>query len=179
MSSTSNNEKLIIRVKERFPIDKFQVEIIDHLGLLTADVHYFKVKFLSDDSDTISNKFGLLRVGSVEGSLNRELQLRETLGSYGMVAELLDHTTKKSVLINPPSSLNDLENNQEEQQEISTTEENTESTIDNGTDLNGDKNAIFNEEEKNNKEEVLNNQEIDELSQAENPPDTIRDNLRL
>ncbi len=177
MSSTSNNEKLIIRVKERFPIDKFQVEIIDHLGLLTADVHYFKVKFLSDDSDTISNKFGLLRVGSVEGSLNRELQLRETLGSYGMVAELLDHTTKKSVLINPPSSLNDLENNQEEQQEISTTEENTESTIDNGTDLNGDKNTILNKEEKNNNEKVLNKQATEELHQAEIFPDTTDDSL--
>ena len=177
MSSTSNNEQLIIRVKERFPIDKFQVEIIDHLGLLTAGVHYFKVKFLSDDSDTISNRFGLLRVGSVEGSLNRELQLRETLGSYGMVAELLAHTTKKSVLINPPSSLNDLENNQEKQQEISKTEENTESTIDNGTDSDGDENAIFNEEEKNNKEEVLNNQEIDEFSQAENTPAPTDDYL--
>ena len=37
-----------------------------YLGLLTSDVHYFKVKLQSESE---IEQFGLLRVGSVEGSL--------------------------------------------------------------------------------------------------------------
>ncbi len=172
MSSTSDNEQLIIRAKESLQIDKFQVEIIDHLGLLNADVHYFKVKLLSDDSDTISNKFGLLRVGFVEGSLNRELQLRQTLGSYGMVAELLAHTREESVLINPPSLLNNVEKDQEQQQEISTTEENPESPTNTSADSDGCDNTISNKEQEKNNKEGLNEQQPEAIQKAGIAPDT-------
>ena len=176
MSSTSDNEQLIIRAKESLQIDKFQVEIIDHLGLLNADVHYFKVKLLSDDSDPISNKFGLLRVGFVEGSLNRELQLRQTLGSYGMVAELLAHTREESVLVNPPASLellNSAEKDQEQPSEISSTEENSvfpsETTPDSGEDAN----AISNKKSENNQVEELKKQKPEEIPKSEIAPESI------
>ncbi|MBE9170685.1 protein phosphatase 2C domain-containing protein [Pleurocapsales cyanobacterium LEGE 06147] len=111
---------LSIKEKECFCIGEFQVEVVAYLGLLTADVHYFKVKFQSFDSEPNIEQLGLLRAGSVGGSLNRELKLRETLGEYGMVAKLLAHTTVESVLINPPSALSELENYQEEQKQEAT-----------------------------------------------------------
>ena len=158
MAPISTNKNLVIRAQESLHIDKFQVKIIDYLGLLTTGVHYFKVKLQSAEADTIANNFGLLRVGSVEGSLDRELQLRETLGSYGMVAELLAHTREESVLINPLSSLNNLEKDQEQQQEILTTEENPESPPDTSADSDGYDNTIYNKEEENNSKEGLNEQ---------------------
>ena len=89
---------LIIKERECFSLGESTVEVIAYLGLLTSDVHYFKVKLQSDSE---IEQFGLLRVGSVEGSLKRELELRETLGDYGMIAKLLAHTTVNSALINP------------------------------------------------------------------------------
>ena len=117
-----DEKDLIIKEKECFSIGEFQLEVITYLGLLIADVHYFKVKLQSSNSETNIEQFGLLRVGSVGGSLNRELKLRDTLGDYGMVAKLLAHTTVESVLINPPSASNKPENNEEEQKEVANTE---------------------------------------------------------
>ena len=111
MSSISTNNNLVIRAKTSLQIDKFQVEIIEYLGLLITDVHYFKVKLQSTEEDNTDN-FGLLRVGAVEGSLSRELKIREVLGDYGIVAELLAHAQEESVLINPPESLELLNNTQ-------------------------------------------------------------------
>ena len=172
MAPISTNKNLVIRAQESLHIDKFQVEIIDYLGLLTTGVHYFKVKLQSAEADTIANNFGLLRVGSVEGSLDRELQLRETLGSYGMVAELLAHTREESVLINPLSSLNNLEKDQEQQQEILTTEENPESPTDTSADSDGYDKTIYNKEEENKNKEGLNEQKTEAIQKAVIAPNT-------
>lgn len=118
-------QDLIIKEQECFPIDEFSVKVIAYLGLLTADVHYFKVKLQSDSK---IEQFGLLRVGSVESSLNRELELRETLGDYGMIVKLLAHTTVESVLINPPSTSSESKNNEEEQKEVENTSVNGDCT---------------------------------------------------
>ena len=114
----SDDKDLIIKERESFCIGEFPVEVISYMGLLNTDVHYFKVKLQSSDSDLNIEQFGLLRVGSVESSLNRELKLRETLGDYGMFAKLLAHATIESVLINSPSTLSESENNQESQKEV-------------------------------------------------------------
>lgn len=106
---------LIIKEQECFSLGELTVEIVAYLGLLTSDVHYFKVK-LQSDSET--EQFGLLRVGSVESSLKRELKLRETLGDYGMIAKLLAYDTVESVLINPPVILSEPENDRELPEEI-------------------------------------------------------------
>ena len=71
----SQHTDLIIKEKICFYLCEFQVEVIAYLGLLTSDVHYFKVKLQSSDTDSNIEQFGLLRVGSVESSLNRELKL--------------------------------------------------------------------------------------------------------
>jgi protein phosphatase len=115
-----DDRDLILKEKECFCIGEFQVEVVAYLGLLTADVHYFKVKLQSCDFEANIEQFGLLRAGSVGGSLNRELKLRETLGEYGMVAKLLAYTTVESVLINPPSALSEPENYQQEQKQEAT-----------------------------------------------------------
>ena len=96
----SKQPNLIIKEQECFSLGESTIEVITYLGLLTSDVHYFKVK-LQSDSEVES--FCLLRVGSLEGSLKRELKLRETLGDYGMVTKLLAQTMIDSVLINPPA----------------------------------------------------------------------------
>jgi PPM family protein phosphatase len=102
MISPSTEISLVIQEKESFPIENFQVEVISYLGLLTADVHYFKVNIQSTEDSSNSSKLGLLRVGSLQGWLSRELKLRETLNGYGMIVELLAHCIKEFVLINPP-----------------------------------------------------------------------------
>ncbi|MDJ0742171.1 MAG: protein phosphatase 2C domain-containing protein [Xenococcaceae cyanobacterium MO_167.B27] len=129
----SDDQDLIIKEKICFCLGEFRVEVIAYLGLLTADVHYFKVKLQSSDSEPNIEQFGLLRVGSIDSSLNRELKLRETLGDYAMIAKLLAYTTVESVLINPHSILSESENNQEEQKELE------------NTSLNGDRTYILEE----------------------------------
>ena len=108
-------QDLIIKEQESCSIGELTLEVIAYLGLLTSDVHYFKVKLQSDSE---IEQFGLLRVGSVESSLKRELKLRESLGDYGMIAKLLAYDTVDSVLINPPVALSEPENNQELPEEV-------------------------------------------------------------
>ncbi len=98
---TSNS--LVIQTHSKLTIGNIPVEIISYLGQFTADVHYFQVNILPpDDSTTPSEpmKLGLLRVGSLESGLNRELQLREILGDYKLIAQLLAHSQAASVTIN-------------------------------------------------------------------------------
>jgi PPM family protein phosphatase len=103
---------LVIQENEHFKIENFELEVLSYLGQLTAGVYYFKVKIDSTDTSTTEiEKLGLLRVGSIDGGLSRELKLREALSDYKLIAKLLAHTIKEPVLINPRSFPN------EEQQE--------------------------------------------------------------
>lgn len=82
-------------------IANFKVEVLSHLGQF-ADIHYFKVTIHSYEAETdevSKEKLGLLRVGSTDGGLNHELQLRQALGNYRMVAELLAAVTEDSVYV--------------------------------------------------------------------------------
>ncbi|NEQ86394.1 MAG: hypothetical protein F6K26_41920, partial [Moorea sp. SIO2I5] len=96
---------LVIEQNAEFVIDHYDVKVLSYLGQLTVGIHYFEVNFevnieSTDPSPTTGN-LALLRVGSSDGGLSRELQLREKLGNYAMIAELLASTTKDSVVINP------------------------------------------------------------------------------
>ena len=96
---------LVIQEKTRFSIDNFQLEILSYLGQLTAGIHYFKVNIETDDrGSTESQKLGLLRVGSTEGGLKRELDVRELLIGYKMIGELLAQTIEDSVKVDLRSS---------------------------------------------------------------------------
>ena len=103
--STENSPPLLIREKESFSLGDYQIEIIAYLGLLTADVYYFKVKFqpiadLDGEKGETSSQLGLLRVGSLNSSLDRELQLRKILQNYSLLAPLIADIQVDSAIIN-------------------------------------------------------------------------------
>jgi protein phosphatase len=120
---TDMTNGLVIQKDADFQIENYQVKVLSCLGQLTVGIDYFEVNIESTDASPTTGKLGLLRVGSIESGLSRELQLRERLGNYAMIAELLASTIKESVVIktNPPS----LEQEQEtqKQEEIQSSEE--------------------------------------------------------
>lgn len=103
--STENSTPLLIQEKESFSMADYQIEIIAYLGLLTADVYYFKVKFqpiadLDGEKGETSSQLGLLRVGSLNSSLDRELQLRKILQNYSLIAPLIADIQVDLAIIN-------------------------------------------------------------------------------
>ncbi|BDA65958.1 Protein serine/threonine phosphatase [Calothrix sp. PCC 7716] len=123
LSDTSDS--LVIQENQSFQIDSFQVDVLSYLGQFTADVHYFKVNISEPNAGTPS-KLGLLRVGASGGALQRELKLREALGNYKMIAELIAHTTANSATINFGSPIPNTENKENKLEEIETKPENIE-----------------------------------------------------
>lgn len=119
----TNPTSLMIQQHTCCQINELRVEIESHLGQF-ADVHYFQVMIYNSASKTDkvtneveSGELGLLRVGSIDGGLGRELQLRQTLGNYKMVSELLAVVTE-SVSISshspfPGEELNEAVNEEE------------------------------------------------------------------
>jgi serine/threonine protein phosphatase PrpC len=88
---------LLIQENSSCQIGNISINIQSYLGNFT-DVYYFEVAIHSHE-DTSPIRQGLLRVGDVNGGLNRELMLREILGGHKMVAELLVSTTEESVIV--------------------------------------------------------------------------------
>ena len=125
-SSSEPSSSLVIQENQTFSINEFQIKVLSYLGQLSADIHYFKVNILIDiDADNSPSKLGLLRVGSTEGGLHRELELRKILGDYKMIAKLITHTIKDSVIINSASPVHNTEIPENPQNERETaTEEN-------------------------------------------------------
>ncbi|QHG21138.1 protein phosphatase 2C domain-containing protein [Nostoc sp. ATCC 53789] len=104
LSSTDFPPILIIKANTCFQIDNFRLEVNNHLGQF-ADVHYFQVNIHSHEADSNLNdltlgKPGLLRVGTVDGCLNLERQLRQVIGTNKLVSELLISTIDDWVSIN-------------------------------------------------------------------------------
>jgi PPM family protein phosphatase len=95
---------LIIKETAQFPLDNFEIEILSYLGILTANIYYFKVKIINTENET--PKFGLLRVGAIDSNLSQELELRTILQDYKLVAELLANVTLDHVIIDTNKSLN-------------------------------------------------------------------------
>ena len=132
MNSPYNDtiNSLVIQKNSSLSIENFQVEILAYLGQFTADVYYFQVNILPTDINITSSKSGLLRIGSVEGGLSRELKLREALADYKLVAPLLAQTTVDSAIINLHSPDSENSPNLEKQEhEIESDEENHEHEI--------------------------------------------------
>ncbi|MEC4819320.1 MAG: protein phosphatase 2C domain-containing protein, partial [Scytonema sp. PMC 1069.18] len=102
---------------------------LSYLGQFTTDIHYFKVHISPLDTNKDSNQLALLRVGSTEGGLHRELQLREILGDYKMIAKLITRITLDSVIINPHSPILNTELQEHQQNDRNTTTENCDSKI--------------------------------------------------
>ncbi|AOY79708.1 protein phosphatase 2C domain-containing protein [Moorena producens JHB] len=133
---------LVIEQDAEFPIDHYHVKVRSYLGQLTVGIHYFEVNLESTDPSATTGNLGLLRVGSSEGGLSRELELREKLGNYAMIAELLASTIQDSVVINPsPPSLEPEQETQqpeeiescEQQSPVSTDQEESEATTEEET----------------------------------------------
>ena len=103
MTPIPTDKDLVIKPGECFSVGDIPVKAIAYLGLLTPGVHYFQVELQNDDGDFDGEKLGLLRIAATKSSLGRELKLRETLGDYALVSQLLSHTIAESVLINPPT----------------------------------------------------------------------------
>ncbi len=146
--STETTNTLVIQENSSFPIANYQVKVLSYLGQYTADIYYFKVNISPISADTESNHLGLLRVGAITGRLSRELQLRETLGDYKMMAELLAYTTSEAVIINPHSP-----NLQPEEQQNHETEE--DAVLDVNTENLPTDNANYLEEEYYPEQEII------------------------
>jgi PPM family protein phosphatase len=107
LPSIEKPNPLLIRAQANFALGNYQIEVLSYLGLLTAGVHHFQVKIqdlpnidVPEAQDDV--RLGLLRVGSIEGGLSRELELRQTLVGYGLIAPLLGHLQVDSAEINSP-----------------------------------------------------------------------------
>jgi protein phosphatase len=120
----------VIQETAKFTIENLQVEVLSYLDQRTDGVYSFKVKILAPDASTNSGKLGLLRVGSVEGGLSRELKLREALRDYKMIAELLAQTREESVIINTRSPVLNEEREEKEENETQAVQENVVTTVD-------------------------------------------------
>jgi PPM family protein phosphatase len=107
LSSIEKPNPLLIQAQANFALGNYQIEVLSYLGLLTAGVHHFQVKIQdlpNIDAPAAQDdvRLGLLRVGSIEGGLSRELELRQTLTGYGLIAPLLGHLQVDSAEINSP-----------------------------------------------------------------------------
>lgn len=85
-------------------IDQVPIKVLDYLGQLNPGIHAFSVTIKpspesSDETDTL----GLLRISAAEAALERELQIRQQLVGYGMLAQLLASSRVESVRIYPDS----------------------------------------------------------------------------
>jgi PPM family protein phosphatase len=91
-----------------FQMGSFQVEILAHEGQF-LDVHYFRVNFYPSSEESnpeISpERIGLLRVGSSEGGLKREMEIRDMVGEFKMMAVLHQIATDENIILlsQPPS----------------------------------------------------------------------------
>jgi len=82
--TTDSPLTLIIREQGNLQLEGFSLQVQSYIGRL-ADVHYFRVEYNIENETRI----GLLRIGSVGGGLNRELEIRKSLGTYKLIPDLL------------------------------------------------------------------------------------------
>ncbi len=96
-SITDSSSSLMIKEQSICQLDQFEVEIQSKWGNF-ADIHYFQVLIRQNKSEEKDEgRLGLLRVGSVDGGLQRELELRQILGEHKMISELLTAIEIESV----------------------------------------------------------------------------------
>ncbi|PNW52799.1 UNVERIFIED_CONTAM: hypothetical protein BEN50_10115 [Euhalothece sp. KZN 001] len=80
-------------------INEFSLIPMSYLGQLATGVDYFEIQLKTPESEENSEQKALLRIGSTEGAIERELSIRQTIGDYKLIGELITHTTEESVII--------------------------------------------------------------------------------
>lgn len=88
---------VLIAKDQELLINEFSVTLTAYLGQLATGVDYFEVKLKTPKSEETCEQNALLRIGSVEGVLSQELALREALGDYKLIGELISHSTEESL----------------------------------------------------------------------------------
>ena len=79
-------------------LGEFAIAISEDLGRHNGQIQYFKVEITSAEKPEHDYpQIGLLRVGSATGLLQNELQLRETLGEYSLIAPMLACATVTNI----------------------------------------------------------------------------------
>jgi serine/threonine protein phosphatase PrpC len=100
---------LLVQPGATLTLQNWHIQVEEYLGFSPEGVNYFRVVFQSPDSEAEaeaenSQRLGLLRVGQPDGGLKRELDIRETLGEFKMVSDLLFSTIEQQVQILSQSS---------------------------------------------------------------------------
>ena len=92
MNTVINSSQKKIDLEKTYQIEDFFITIESNLYSVINDIDYYQVKIKNNSSNANKNDdeiLGLLRIGSSEGGLKRELELREKLGKHKMVSKLL------------------------------------------------------------------------------------------
>ncbi|UJB68986.1 protein phosphatase 2C domain-containing protein [Acaryochloris sp. 'Moss Beach'] len=100
----SQNPPLTIQVGQCFFIDTFEINVLSYLGQLSDKVWFFKVRFKYSGENDFSEDTGLLRVGELDSSLSQEVNIREALENYQMIAPLLVYKQQDAVVLTSPMS---------------------------------------------------------------------------
>ncbi len=156
-SRTDSSSSLIIKEQTVCQIDRFEVEIQSKWGNF-ADIHYFQVLIRQKNfEEKDEGRLGLLRVGSVDGGLQRELKLRQILGEHKMVSELLTSIEMDSVELSSTvsSSTTQLQNKDLVQDNGETKENEAESYREDTENIDLPVNSISSQSDKTAKAEEL------------------------
>ncbi len=106
---------LIVQENTCLQLNNFYLTVESHLGKF-ADIDYYKVRIqdlnLANSQESLnSTKQGLLRIGSINGGLSRELQLRYALSDSNLLSELLTFSVEEVDISPSLESESYLENN--------------------------------------------------------------------
>ena len=79
-----------IEIGQQYQINDFIITVESCLFSIINGITYYQVKIIDEE---LKERFALLRIGSINGGLKRELDLREKLGQHRMISELFTHQT--------------------------------------------------------------------------------------
>ena len=80
-------------------INEFSITPTSYIGQLATGVDYFEIKLKTSENEETSEQKALLRIGSTESAIERELTIRQTIGHYKLIGELITNTTEESIII--------------------------------------------------------------------------------
>jgi protein phosphatase len=103
-------QEQIIQENQSFTIENYQITIQKYLGLLNPDIYYFQVDYYPLNQEKQKPEPGLLRVGSSQSGLNRELQIREILKDYKLITPVLAQTQLQAATIKVNATNNQIIN---------------------------------------------------------------------
>lgn len=108
MTPSEITPELILEENQQLQLGNYEIKIVSNLGLF-IDIHYFKVEIKPLNDENL--QLGLLRIGSLQSGLKRELALRDKLNDYGMIVKILAKEQKNNILINSDRFCLDLNSN--------------------------------------------------------------------